>query len=110
MLRVLDAPAAVAARGFPEAVSLDVPLIVEDEQRPGNTGHWHLTVGGGRGRLERASGEHDAPRLPARGLAALYAGVPMATLRGAGIVTGGDAADPLLDAAFATTSFMLDYF
>jgi predicted acetyltransferase len=110
MLRVLDAPAAVAARGFPAAVSVDVPLVVDDEQRPGNAGSWRLVVDAGQGRLERASGEHDAPRLPARGLAALYAGVPMATLRGAGIATGGDAADPFLDAAFATTPFMLDYF
>ncbi|HZE34092.1 MAG TPA: GNAT family N-acetyltransferase, partial [Actinoallomurus sp.] len=38
MLRILDAPAAVAARGFPAAVSVDVPLIVDDEQRPGNAG------------------------------------------------------------------------
>jgi hypothetical protein len=34
----------------------------------------------------------------------------MATLRGAGIVAGGDDTDALLDAAFATTPFMLDYF
>jgi predicted acetyltransferase len=110
MLRVLDAPAAVAARGFPAAVSVDVPLVVADEQRPGNAGSWRLVVGAGQGHLERAPEERDATRLPARGLAALYAGVPMATLRGAGIVTGGDAADPLLDAVFATTPFMLDYF
>jgi predicted acetyltransferase len=110
MLRVLDAPAAIAARGYPAAVSADVPLVVEDEQRPGNAGSWRLTVTGGEGRLERAPEHRDATRLPARGLAALYAGVPMATLRGAGIATGGDAADATLDAAFATTPFMLDYF
>jgi predicted acetyltransferase len=110
MLRVLDAPAAVAARGFPAAVSVDVPLVIDDELRPGNAGAWRLTVAGGEGRLERDSGARDATRLPARGLAALYAGVPMATLRRSGIATGGDAADPLLDAAFAGTPFMLDYF
>ncbi|WP_329261772.1 GNAT family N-acetyltransferase [Actinoallomurus sp. NBC_01490] len=110
MLRVLDAPAAIAARGFPVAVSVDVPLLVEDELRPANAGGWRLTVREGRGRLERAAERRDATRLPARGLAALYAGVPMATLRGAGIVTGNAGADPLLDAAFAGTPFMLDYF
>jgi predicted acetyltransferase len=110
MLRVLDAPAAVAARGFPAAVSADVPLVIEDEQRPGNAGAWRLTVGGGQGRLEPDSGTRGAVRLPARGLAALYAGVPMATLRRAGVVDGGDADDPLLDAAFAGTPYMLDYF
>jgi predicted acetyltransferase len=110
MLRVLDAPAAVAARGFPSAVSADVPLVIDDEQRPGNAGAWRLTVAAGEGRLERAPEEREAVRLPARGFAALYAGVPTATLRGAGIVAGGDAADPVLDAAFAATPFMLDYF
>jgi predicted acetyltransferase len=110
MLRVLDAPAAIAARGFPAAVSVDVPLVIEDESRPGNAGAWRLTVDGGEGRLERDSGARDAAHLPAGGLAALYAGVPMGTLRRAGLVTGGDAADPLLDAAFAGTPYMLDYF
>ena len=110
MLRVLDAPAAVAARGFPPGVSLDVPLVLDDERFPRNAGAWRLTVDGGRGLLERAPEEHDATRLPARAFAALYAGVPMATLRGAGVVTGHDAADPLLGAAFGATPFMLDYF
>jgi predicted acetyltransferase len=110
MLRVLDAPAAVAARGFPAAVSADVPLVIEDEQRPGNAGAWRLRVAAGEGRLERAPEEPEAVRLPARGLAGLYAGVPMATLRGAGVAGGDDAADPVLDAVFAATPFMLDYF
>jgi predicted acetyltransferase len=110
MLRVLDAPAAVDARGFPPGVSVDVPLLVEDLHRPANAGGWHLTVADGKGRLERAPERDDATRLPARGLAALYAGIPMATLRGAGIAAGPVAADPLLDAAFRANPFMLDYF
>lgn len=110
MLRVLDAPAAIAARGFPPGVSAEVPLIVDDVHRPGNAGGWRLTVAEGRGRLERAPEAGGATRLPARGLAALYSGVPMATLRGAGIVTGPAGADALLDAAFAADPFMLDYF
>jgi predicted acetyltransferase len=110
MLRVLDAPAAVAARGFPAGVSADIPLLIEDDVRPANAGGWRLTVGDGRGRLERAGETRAATRLSARALAALYAGVPMATLRGAGIVTGPAAADPVLDSAFAATPFMLDYF
>ncbi|MGH3075326.1 MAG: sterol carrier protein domain-containing protein, partial [Gaiellales bacterium] len=95
---------------FPPGVSLDVPLVLDDERFPRNAGAWRLTVDGGRGLLERAPEEHDATRLPARAFAALYAGVPMATLRGAGVVTGHDAADPLLGAAFGATPFMLDYF
>ena len=47
----------------------------------------------------------------ARGLAALYAGTPLATLRRAGLAAGGDpAADALLDGAFAATPYMLDRF
>lgn len=110
MLRVLDAPAAIAARGFPAAVSVDVPLVIDDAHRPRNAGGWRLTVEGGKGRLERAPEKGGATRLPVRGLAALYAGVPMATLRGAGIAAGPVAADPLLDAAFRANAFMLDYF
>lgn len=110
MLRVLDAPAAIAARGFPAGVTADVPLILHDEHRPGNTGAWRLTVEAGAGRLEPAAERSEATRLRARGLAALYAGVPMATLRRSGLARGGDATDPVLDAAFAATPFMLNYF
>ena len=50
-------------------------------------------------------------RLGARGFAALYAGIPMATLRRAGLAAGGDAsADDALDSAFAGQAFMLDGF
>ena len=50
-------------------------------------------------------------RLGARGFAALYAGIPLATLRRAGLAAGGDAsADDALDSAFAGHAFMLDDF
>ena len=49
--------------------------------------------------------------LGARGLAALYAGTPVATLRRAGLAEGGSpAADAALDGAFAATPYMLDAF
>ena len=49
--------------------------------------------------------------LGPRGLAALYAGTPVATLRRAGLADGGSPdADAALDAAFAATPFMLDGF
>jgi predicted acetyltransferase len=110
MLRVLDAPEAVAVRGFPEGVSAEVSLAVTDTTLPGNDGAWRLSVADGRGRLEKAVSGDDLPRLSARGLAALYAGLPMATLRRAGLAEGGGRTDPLLDAAFAATPFMLDHF
>ncbi len=52
MLRLLDAPAAVAARGFP-AVDLAVPLQITDDLRAANSGRWELTVRAGSGSLSR---------------------------------------------------------
>jgi len=122
MLRLLDAPAAIAARGFP-ATDLAVPLQVTDDLRPANSGRWELAVRAGRGCLSRcrtdqvsASADPASPTgqplaLGARGLAALYAGTPVATLRLAGLAEGGSpAADAALDGAFAATPFVLDGF
>jgi predicted acetyltransferase len=115
MLRVVDAPAAIAARGFPAAVSLSVPLVISDHARPANSGRWQLTVGDGKGILV-PNGSGILPgasdlTLGARGLAALYAGTPVTTLRLAGLASGGAAdTDAALDAAFAATTFMLDDF
>jgi predicted acetyltransferase len=112
MLRVVDAAAAIAARGFPAAVSPRVRLRIVDDLRPANSGHWQLTVAGGTGTLEPVASGASAPvHLGARGLAALYAGTPLVTLRQAGLATGGTAQDDAaLDAAFAATPYMLDSF
>ncbi|MDQ2810733.1 MAG: GNAT family N-acetyltransferase [Actinomycetota bacterium] len=123
MLRVIDAPAAIAGRGFPAAVSVTVPLLIADQARPHNSGRWELTVAGGEGSLTSvpaAAGGQIAPSRPAaqaplslgaRGLAALYAGTPLVTLRQAGLVSGGSPDDDAaLDAAFAASAYMLDDF
>jgi predicted acetyltransferase len=115
MLRVVDAPAAIAARGFPAAVSLTVPLAIADNSRPANSGRWQLTVAGGQGILDLVTmptGTAGQPlTLGARGLAALYAGAPVSTLRQAGLACGGSPADDAaLDSAFAGTAYMLDAF
>ena len=117
MLRVVDAAAAIAARGFPAGVSVRVPVRITDGARPANSGRWQLTVAGGAGTLEPL-GPASTAALPgssltlgARGLAALYAGTPLVTLRQAGLAAGGTAADDAaLDAAFAATPYMLDAF
>jgi hypothetical protein len=58
-----------------------------------------------------AGPDSSAVMLGARGLAALYAGTPLVTLRQAGLAAGGRPADDAaLDAAFAATSYMLDAF
>jgi predicted acetyltransferase len=112
MLRVIDAAAAIEARGFPAGVSGEVPLVVtEDAARPKNAGGWLLSVAGGRGRLEAAETGPDALRVGARGLAALYGGVPVGTLRRAGLAEAGGAGDDaLLDGAFAADPFMIGSF
>lgn len=114
MLRVVDAPAAIAGRGFPPAVTLSVPLMIQDHARPANSGRWQLSVSDGKGVLlqdGRGEGGSAPLRLGARGLAALYAGIPVATLRLAGLASGAtpDTA-AALDAAFAATPYMLDDF
>jgi hypothetical protein len=53
----------------------------------------------------------DPLTLGPRGLAALYAGIPVGSLRLSGLAEGGDPdADAALDGAFAATPFMVDDF
>jgi predicted acetyltransferase len=113
MLRVVDAPAAIAARGFPPAVSARVALELKDQSRPANSGRWELAVADGKGILAPNGpvSSRSPLTLGGRGLAALYAGTPVATLRLAGLAAGGTPdADADLDAAFAATPYMVDDF
>jgi predicted acetyltransferase len=118
MLRVVDAPAAIAGRGFPEGARADIRLSLADAQRPANSGQWRLEVSAGRGTLTRdgtdaarAAASAPALRMGPRGLAAMYAGTPLAALRRAGLAAGGDSCcDAVLDEVFAAQAYMLDYF
>ena len=116
MLRVVDTTAAIAGRGFPAGASVSLLLDVTDPVRPANAGRWSLEVSGGAGRLTRLGDAAATPgsaalSVGARGFAALYAGVPVATLRLAGLAAGGNpAADDVLSSAFAGTAFTLDNF
>ncbi|CAN5786591.1 GNAT family N-acetyltransferase [soil metagenome] len=51
MIRLVDAPGAVAARGWSPAKRGRVDLAVVDEQAPWNAGRWRLEVEGGEARL-----------------------------------------------------------
>jgi predicted acetyltransferase len=108
MLRVVDLPAAIERRGYPAGVRAEVLLEVEDPTLPANSGTWRLTVADGAGGAEAADGT--GARVGAGGLAALYAGVPTATLRLSGLLTGPDASDAALDAIFSARPYMLQYF
>jgi len=111
LLRVLDLAGAVAARGWPVTASGRVGLTVHDPLCPWNSGDHNLVLDGGAGRLE--PGSAGGVTMTPQGLAVLFAGgVPVATLRRAGLVSGGTADDEaLLDAAAAgPTPGILDYF
>jgi predicted acetyltransferase len=115
MLRVVDGPAAIAARGFPAAAAVAVRLEINDRARPVNSGPWQLEVADGQGALTQAASSPARGATPltlgARGLGALYAGTPVATLRLAGLAAGGTPdADAALDAAFAGRPYMVDDF
>lgn len=112
MLRIMDAPKAVAARGFPLGVTGSAAVVVEDSLLSDNSGLWRVEVSGGRGELIPAAATSVSLRVGPNGLAALYAGTPVHVLRTAGLASGGDpAGDELLEAAFAgPAAYLLEYF
>lgn len=111
MLRLVDAPAAVAARGWPPHLSGSVDLHLADDLCPWNAGPHRLALDGGDGVLE--PGGTGAVQLDPGALATLYAGAATpATLRSLSRLAGGDdATDAFLAAAGAgPPPAMLDYF
>jgi predicted acetyltransferase len=89
MTRVVDAPGAVAARGWSPDVEVSVDLTLRDEHLPANDGHWRLEIGGGAGRLHR--GTRGGADLDVGGLAALLTGwASPATLAYAGRLRDAD--------------------
>ncbi|MFF5212071.1 enhanced intracellular survival protein Eis [Streptosporangium sp. NPDC000396] len=111
MFRVVDLAAAVAGRGFPAGVTFDAVIQVDDPERPANSGPWHLSVSGGSGTAEPAGAQPGPiPTFTAGAFSALFAGIPAATLRRSGILTGPEDGDEALDAVFHATPHMLDYF
>lgn len=104
MLRVLDVPAALSARGYPSAVSAELTLDIADDLLPDNAGRWTLTVEGGRGAAEPArSGNNDAAlTLDVRALASLYTGFESASqLALTGRAAGDGRTLAIADAIFA---------
>jgi predicted acetyltransferase len=72
-LRLVDLPAALAARGY----GIDDVLVLEvaDATWPENAGTWRLEVSGGEGRAVRVDASPDL-RLDVADLGAAYLGVP----------------------------------
>lgn len=111
MLRLVDAQAAIAARGYPEEVRGAVALDVADPSCPWNAGPHTLVVDGGRGRLEpNGTG---GVRLGIGALSALFSGwSTTAALAATGLLDGGSERDRgTLDRIFAgPTPWMVDEF
>jgi predicted acetyltransferase len=115
MTRVVDAPAAIAARGFPAGLDLEAPLRLRDEARPENRGDFVLSVQKGRGSLSptRAASPAGGPELDVNALSSLYTGwATTAALARTGRLTGGSGeARAALDAAFGgPTPWMIEEF
>ena len=115
MLRLVDAPGAVAARGYPAGLRVAVDLeITGDRHCPWNNGRWRLVVEDGCGRLEPGGGVTGADvRVEPPALASLWSGYSSASaLAAAGLLAGArEAAVAALDAAFAgPTPWSLDFY
>lgn len=111
MLRLVDADAAISSRGFPAGVDIEVALRLDDPWLPSCEGDFRLKVANGTGRLVRGQAATGAVHLGPNGVAALYAGVPPATISRAGLLSGGNAVDLAhLEAAFASRPFLIDAF
>jgi predicted acetyltransferase len=100
MLRVVDFPAAVAARGWPAAALLrpfTVDLEITDASAPWHAGRHRLVVDEDGVRCE--PGGSGAVRLTGQGLGPWYAGsASTAALRRLGLLDGDPAQAALLDA------------
>ena len=88
MLRIVDLPAAMCARGW--SADGEALLEITDEVLPSNAGCWHLRVRDGVGEIELSPvPSEQAVRMDIRGLAALYSGFHTAEeLAGIGMLQG----------------------
>lgn len=101
MLRVVDAPAAVRARGWPRAVRGRIELHLVDDLLPANAGPQVLEVADGRAELVPGGGGRVT--MSAMDLAVVYAGGDVWARRGAGGLAGATDEDlELLAAAFVS--------
>lgn len=75
MLRILDAPAALSARGYPGGVGAELLLKIDDLVMQQNDGYWKLTVEDGKGFVTSVTDACAANiRLSSNTLSALFSG------------------------------------
>ncbi len=110
MTRLVEAPAAIAARGWP-ALSASIDLDVVDDRRPANHGRFVLELDGREATL--TPGGSGRVRIDIGALSSLYTGfVTAAQLAHAGRLTGAraDDLDALGEVFSAPLPFLRDYF
>jgi predicted acetyltransferase len=100
LLRIVDVPGALTARGYPPGVQATLHLELHDEVLPTNSGRYLVHITDGRCQVEH--GGTGSIRLGVRELAALYSGcMSPAELRTIGAIEGDSADLALLGAVFA---------
>lgn len=72
VLRVIDVPRAMTARGWPRGANVELHLDVTDPTIAENAGRWLIEISGGEARAKR--GGEGTLRLDVRALASLYTG------------------------------------
>lgn len=98
-LRLLDVPAALAARGYAGAPGDAVTLAVDDTLLPANTGGYRITPGGA---TSAGSGAPADAHVDVATLAAAYlGGTPWRVLAEAGLLGGAASGTPADDATVA---------
>jgi predicted acetyltransferase len=110
MLRILDVPAALEGRGYPE-VDGEATITVADELFPDNSGTYELSAEGGKVRAQRVD-RKAATEVPIGMLSALYSGyLSSSDLVRLGHLDESDPAVPVLSRLFAgPPPWMLDFF
>lgn len=111
MVRLIDAPAAVTARGYRRSTKTRVDLEIIDADAPWNAGRWVLEASDGSATLRR--GGVGTVQARVGGLSSLWSGyVSARTLAGAGLLRSADpAALDALDDVFASPPpVLLDFY
>ncbi|MGF1538119.1 MAG: enhanced intracellular survival protein Eis [Elainellaceae cyanobacterium] len=110
MLRLVNVPLALEARGYPASVTAELRFRVIDAVLPANHGNWMLSVSNGRGTVT-PDGEPQLT-LTVDALASLYAGLlSPAQMRQAGLLNGTEAAMAIAASLFAGPSpWLPDFF
>ncbi len=110
MIRIIDLPAALTARGYPSGVTAELHLDYHDALLPENTGHWLVRVAGGRATVE--AGGDGRIVTTSRGLSPIYSGfLPPSVVADSGTLIASDDDLSVLATVFAGPSpWMADSF